>query len=431
MKKKIALSVIAAAMVLSNSLTAFAAPELLEVDGQTVLFDSEYYAENNTDVTAVYGTDKNALARHYVTVGISEGRLPYAPGTDVSAYRPVQEKKVLKKTERYTEDGSFKEESFYDAQGNMTRTVRYDGHDGHLIEERFYDYDAQGNLIRDSRSDGSYLQEYAYDDAGNQISHIIKTPSSYSEEIWRYDNYGNMICRLSRSSPDAEMSGIRCEYEYDSQGRKIKKTECDNASGKIWTETEYSYETRGDMNIVTGTNYRFINNAGTRNRYFDGIEEYVYDNNGNEIKSANFFVDKHTQAVDRSVLLQMDYKECVYDSQGNLIKSDYYMAPVFDVRDDQGNIKPLSVPAYVYDLDAKMLVPASDECCVVSSFSTEYNYDSFGNLIRLTNTEYMVGMYAGTDVTEYEYDSQGNRTMEVKHCTIHTKQTSYTKYIYE
>lgn len=392
MKKKIVLSVIAAAMVLSNRLTAFAAPELLEVDGQTVLFDSEYYAENNTDVTAVYGTDKNALARHYVTVGISEGRLPYAPGTDVSAYRPVQEKKVLKKTERYPEDGSFKEESFYDAQGNMTRTARYDGYDGRLIEERFYDYDAQGNLIREGRSDGSYLEEYAYDDAGNQISDIIKTPSSYSEKIWRYDNYGNMICRLSRSSPDGEMSGDRWEYEYDSQGRTIKKTECDNASGKIWTETEYSYETRGNMNIVTETKYRFINNAGTRNRYFDGIEEYVYDNNGNEIKRASFFADfnkKRTQAVDRSVLVPMDYKEHVYDSQGNLIRSDCYMFPAMRAYDDQDNLIPLSVPAYVYDLDTKMLIPASGDSCVILRSSEEYNYDSLGNLIRLTNTEYM------------------------------------------
>lgn len=422
MKKKIVLSVIAAAMVLSNRLTAFAAPELLEVDGQTVLFDSEYYAENNTDVTAVYGTDKNALARHYVTIGISEGRLPYAPGTDVSAYRPVQEKKVLKKTERYPEDGSFKEESFYDAQGNMTRTARYDGYDGRLIEERFYDYDARGNLIREGRSDGSYLEEYAYDDAGNQISWIIKTPSSYSEEIWRYDNYGNRICRLSRSSPDGEMNGTRWEYEYDSQGRTIKKTECDNASGKIWTETEYSYETRGNMNIVTETRYRFINNAGTRNRYFDGIEEYVYDNNGNEIKSAEFTVDKHKQVVDRSVLVPMDYQEHVYDSQGNLIKSDCYMVPL-GAYDDQDK--------YVYDLDTKMLIPASGDRCVVPRDLSEYNYDSLGNLIRLTNTQYMSGVYAGTDVTEYEYDSQGNRTMKVEHCTIYTKQTFYTKYIYE
>ena len=46
-------------------------------DGQ--LFDAAYYAQNNPDVVAAFGTDANWLYLHYVVCGKAEGRLPYAP----------------------------------------------------------------------------------------------------------------------------------------------------------------------------------------------------------------------------------------------------------------------------------------------------------------------------------------------------------------
>jgi len=48
-------------------------------DGQ--LFDAQYYAQNNPDVVAAFGTDSNWLYLHYVVCGKAEGRLPYAPGS--------------------------------------------------------------------------------------------------------------------------------------------------------------------------------------------------------------------------------------------------------------------------------------------------------------------------------------------------------------
>ncbi len=46
--------------------------------GNGIVFDSKYYAANNPDVKAVYGTNYQALLNHYLTVGISEGRMPSA-----------------------------------------------------------------------------------------------------------------------------------------------------------------------------------------------------------------------------------------------------------------------------------------------------------------------------------------------------------------
>ena len=43
-------------------------------------FDAGYYAENNPDVVAVYGTDEAPLIRHYLNSGMAEGRKPSEQG---------------------------------------------------------------------------------------------------------------------------------------------------------------------------------------------------------------------------------------------------------------------------------------------------------------------------------------------------------------
>ncbi len=78
MKIKKFLLVTASVLVLGNSMTAFAAPEIM-ADG--TLFDAEYYAQANPDVATVYGTDKNALFQHYTMFGKSEGRTACADAT--------------------------------------------------------------------------------------------------------------------------------------------------------------------------------------------------------------------------------------------------------------------------------------------------------------------------------------------------------------
>lgn len=78
--KKILFTTMAAIMILSNNLTAFAAPETMP-DG--TIFDAEYYAQNNPDVVAAYGTDKYALFNHYTSFGQAEGRMAYADSNAV------------------------------------------------------------------------------------------------------------------------------------------------------------------------------------------------------------------------------------------------------------------------------------------------------------------------------------------------------------
>lgn len=78
MKKKwIVIGLLTAAM-LQTSMTALAAPKQMSDGG---VFDAAYYASNNPDVKAIFGTDEQTLYTHYKMFGKNEGRLPVAPTT--------------------------------------------------------------------------------------------------------------------------------------------------------------------------------------------------------------------------------------------------------------------------------------------------------------------------------------------------------------
>lgn len=68
---------IAASFILFGmlSINVFAAPRTMSDGG---IFDPEYYAASNPDVTAALGTDANTLYNHYLQYGKNEGRKPYA-----------------------------------------------------------------------------------------------------------------------------------------------------------------------------------------------------------------------------------------------------------------------------------------------------------------------------------------------------------------
>lgn len=87
--KKIFASLAIVAMVgcqLVTPVTVQAAPSTARARSVYQLFDAEYYAEQNPDVVAVYGTSKRALYRHFTDYGMNEGR-NLSADFDVSAYR--------------------------------------------------------------------------------------------------------------------------------------------------------------------------------------------------------------------------------------------------------------------------------------------------------------------------------------------------------
>ena len=83
---------IAAAMTLMLGCTMTVHAEPVEVV-PGVMFDAEYYAKNNPDVTAVMGTDAGALFNHYVLLGQAEGRLPMMWDRQSRQARPRQRRR--------------------------------------------------------------------------------------------------------------------------------------------------------------------------------------------------------------------------------------------------------------------------------------------------------------------------------------------------
>ena len=73
MKRKMAMALLTVAFCAVSSMTVFAMPEQMPDGG---VFDAEYYAEENPDVVAVMGNEKDALYLHYTLAGKNEGRLP-------------------------------------------------------------------------------------------------------------------------------------------------------------------------------------------------------------------------------------------------------------------------------------------------------------------------------------------------------------------
>ncbi|MDE6949589.1 MAG: hypothetical protein K2P64_01500 [Lachnospiraceae bacterium] len=84
--KKTLCAVIAAVIVSGSSLTVSAAPETMPDGG---LFDAGYYAQENQDVVAVVGTDRNALYQHYLALGKTEGRKAYSSDAAVTV-QPIR-----------------------------------------------------------------------------------------------------------------------------------------------------------------------------------------------------------------------------------------------------------------------------------------------------------------------------------------------------
>lgn len=238
MKKTFAM-ILTAAVVLGSSLTAFAAPERMPDGG---VFDAEYYAQNNPDVEAVIGTDKDALYNHYLFCGRNEGRQPYEPGTEqsVPAFVPVENRtsgttvaeaviygftstgalpriymltdsrpirEHLQTASGYSEDRDIK----YDAQGIPDSIFRYDaeGKLDTIDKDREFEFDEKGKLIQL----GSMT--YHYDKQG----FLIKTTLFDSVDEYGY-NEQNKIAWVTRKS-DSEVYG-KDEYTYDELGRLIK-----------------------------------------------------------------------------------------------------------------------------------------------------------------------------------------------------------------
>ena len=79
--------------ILSTLCAALTISGFVAVPAEAAQFDPAFYGAAYPDVTAVFGTDAQALLNHYLTYGMAEGRFPAAdaqPGEAVDALQQVR-----------------------------------------------------------------------------------------------------------------------------------------------------------------------------------------------------------------------------------------------------------------------------------------------------------------------------------------------------
>jgi hypothetical protein len=345
MKKKVLSMTLAVALSLSMGITAFAAPEVIQANGTTIVFDSDYYATNNPDVVAAYGTDKEALLQHYLNNGMSEGRAAYDPTIDISALLGINVKakektgKPIKQEIKKYGSGSYDTVYYtYDTQGNLINKSEYSD-SGLLTQYYEYIYDALGNKIEynrysyQDRAGGLVLldvYDYTYDVYGNLVKemHYVATngvPNLYDVVIYEYDQTGRLIKKMDHDNNHADNSKFydNCyetyDYIYDESGNVVRVEQHYTYFDEYETTYTTIYEYDANNNVIKKT----VNWSGN-NPYCHHIYEYVYDSQGNMLSDTKY---QYIKSVDGFVLNESH--EYTYDSEGDVIK-DVHTFPAND-----------------------------------------------------------------------------------------------------
>lgn len=213
---------------------------------------------------------------------------------------------------------------------------------------RGYTYDEYGRKLTSFKidSDGSHIwiQEYIYDDNGNNI----EIRSDTSSEVMTYDEAGRL---LSKVTYYGEELGNEYYYEYDDQGFVISETRIQRYS----SETTYTFSMTYNADHTEVKIDQFMNgepNGTTVETYNEAgqvLSSHACDNNGNW---------KHGWTWE-------------YDDAGKIIKEWKYSSS-----ETQADYPVI----YTYDENGLLISKVAD---YYYGSSTEYTYEPFEILVRV------------------------------------------------
>lgn len=270
MKRKI-LAVTAMVMVLSTSMTTFAAPKEVQSEGETFTFDAEFYANNNPDVVAALGNSADAMLQHYVQYGRAEGRKAYNGDTGVTTTTTATTETVAKTVEP-----------------QPTYIELIEGSDGSIAEKIYCEHDANGriskktvwNYIYGEPNGPSLIYTYSYNENGDMTQETVT--DAFNGKIYGDDSYSYEYDAQGRISVCYHGS-TRIDYVYDANGRLSKQNETWN--GQPTGTNTYTYDKNGRMikesrSLENGYAYTYTydkqGRIATRTNMC-GSEHYYYD----------------------------------------------------------------------------------------------------------------------------------------------------------
>lgn len=273
----------------------------------------------------------------------------------------------------------------YDGVGQLLTTTSPDG----VILT--YTYDAARYLRSVSDNMGNRI-EYSYDLKGNRTQEVTKDPDGVLVRLvdTTYDNRDRV------SSINA--AGSLTQLVYDAVGNLSSQTDPNNnpstthdydplnrlmqSVDALSGTTAYDYDVNDRVTLVTAPN-----NAQT---------SYAYDDLGNLLteSSPDRGVRSHNYDAAGSLVTLTDARgisvNYSYDALGRVLSVDY-----------PGTIEDVS---FSYDAGSNCGYGIGRLCGMVDeSGNTEYSYDAFGNVARLTKTELGISY-----TTQYAYDAGDN-----------------------
>ena len=187
-KKMVKILFMVAVCTMLFSMTALAEEKTMP-DG--MVFDAEYYAQNNPDVVAALGTDENVLYNHYKEHGQAEGRKPYKITEISSSENAVPEGAVFYKAgesnAEYRQFGAIiglsDMQVFRDIDSVELETpLRY----GMLANGKRVNYvQEKVGFSQPGASEVSSVMNYLVGGGGSKISYVKRGPLDYTYYIYK------------------------------------------------------------------------------------------------------------------------------------------------------------------------------------------------------------------------------------------------------
>lgn len=341
--------------------------------------------DGNGHVTAMSYNDNNDLIRiEYPIDGLTE-RMEYdkagnlLESTDANNNTVFYDYDKLNRVTAVRDNLSNEVQFFYDLASNLTTEIDANGN------EKEYGYDAKNRLETVITPTGTTL--YGYDTSDNLTSIL---DANQHETRFAYDTHDLL-------TSERDPLGNETSYTYDGNGNVLTKID---ANGE---PTAYTYDA---LNRLINKTYR----GNTDNYEYDANGNLTYCSN-NQI-SMRFTYDKLNRLIAKTVEnwnLTIAYG---YDQAGNRTSMTDATGETRYTYDENNRLTSITNPknettSFIYDNGNRLT-----EQRMANGTQTTYTYDRANRLLNLVNQT-----ANGETISsyEYEYDSNGNRIRMTDH----------------
>jgi YD repeat-containing protein len=315
-----------------------------------------------------------------------------------------------------------------------------------------FQYDKLSRLTRTTDAEGKF-EQYTLNAFGDRITVVNKLGGTITNT---YDKRGLLVSETLPMKSINSLGGIVANsvtnrFVYDARGNRTNRIEAFGLPEQ--RTTTYVYDKADRLTEIHKDQVSVLNEGNHRSTYLDTpVERFKYDVRGNVIETLDakgartlFYYDKLNRKVAEIDPIGV-YSACVYDKNGNVTSKKTYAVTVGHPTNPGGTPPPppageFRETTYIYDGLNRLLTSTianvrtgawngSSYVTNVASQSTNYQYDSNGNVTRIFDANGGVTIfvydklnraYGKVDperwATVWGYDAEGNVTFERRYAT--------------